>query len=70
MSIRPVDFNGMIQNTSEVSHAKANEDNKGLIQQQNIQSTVVKEEQQQSSTVRNLEESRQQEYNYKEGGGN
>lgn len=37
MSIRPVDFNGMIQNTHEVSQAKANEDNKANLQQQNVQ---------------------------------
>lgn len=69
MSIRPVDFNGMIQNTHEVSHAKANEDNKGILQQHNVQTAVVKEERQASSTVRDMEESQQHEYNYGEGGG-
>ena len=41
MSIRPVDFNGMIQNTHEVSQAKANEDNKANLQQQNVQVAVM-----------------------------
>ena len=70
MSIRPVDFNGMIQNTHEVSHAKTNEDNKAALQQHNVQTAVVKEERQASSTVQNMKESQQHEYNYGEGGGN
>lgn len=70
MSIRPVDFNGMIQNTHEVAHTKVNEDNKAALQQHNVQTAVVKEERQASSTVQDMEESRQHEYNYGEGGGN
>ena len=70
MTIRPVDFNGMIQNTHEVSHAKVNEDNKAALQQHNVQTAVVKEERQASSTVQDMEESQQHEYNYGEGGGN
>lgn len=69
MSIRPVDFRGMIQNSQEISNVKANEDNKPLVHQQNIQTTVAKEAQQQSSTVRDMEETRQQEYDYEEGDG-
>ena len=45
MSIRPVDFNGMIQNTHEVASTKANEDNKANLQQQNVQVNVMHEEQ-------------------------
>lgn len=69
MSIRPVDFRGMIQNTQEISNVKANEDNKPLVQQQSIQVTVTKEAQQQSSTVRDMDETRQNEYDYEEGDG-
>lgn len=69
MSIRPVDFNGMIQNTHEVSQAKANEDNKANLQQQNVQVAVMHEEQNASSMVQQMEESQQHEYNYEDGDG-
>lgn len=69
MSIRPVEFSGMIQNTNEISHTKANEDNKANLQQQNIQATVVREEREASSTVQDMEEAQQHEYNYGQGGG-
>lgn len=36
MVIRPVDFNGMIQNTAEVSQNKTADDKQPLVQQQNI----------------------------------
>ena len=68
MSIRPVDFNGMIQNTHEVSQAKANEDNKANLQQQNVQVAVMHEEQNASSMVQQMEKSQQHEYNYEDGG--
>lgn len=70
MTIRPVDFNGMIQNSHDVTHAKQSEDNKAALQQQNIQAAVVKEEQVASTRVGDMEEAQQHEYNYGEGGGN
>ena len=69
MTIRPVDFNGMIQNTHEAATAKTNEDHKAVLQQQNVQAAVVREEQSASSTVRQMEESQQHEYNYEDGDG-
>lgn len=69
MSIRPVDFNGMIQNTQEVSNTKAQEDNKLLVHQHNIQTMVVKEEQQMSSTVQDMEQAQHHEYDYSDGEG-
>ena len=36
MIIRPVEFNGMIQNTAEVSQNKVADDQQPLVQQQNI----------------------------------
>ena len=36
MLVRPVDFNGMIQNTTQVQNEKTSEDSKPLIQQ-NVQ---------------------------------
>ena len=41
MSIRPVDFNGMIQRTQDVSTLKQNEDNRPVVEQQTIFSQVV-----------------------------
>lgn len=69
MTIRPVDFNGMIQNTHEVSNAKANENNKPLVQQQNIQAAVVRQEEAAMSTVQTMEET-SQEYGLGEREGN
>ncbi|SDZ85154.1 hypothetical protein SAMN02910384_00328 [Pseudobutyrivibrio sp. ACV-2] len=51
MSISPMNFNGMIQNTNEVSHAKANEDQKPMLQQENLTHTVAKQQEQQSKQV-------------------
>lgn len=72
MSIRPVDFNGMIQRTQDVSAMKQNEDNKPLLQQQNIQTQFSKE------TVHHLKqvnhandaENQQKRYDAKEKGSN
>lgn len=72
MSIRPVDFNGMIQRTQDVSTLKQNEDNKPLLQQQNIQTQFGKE------TVRHMQqvthaddaENQQKRYDAKEKGSN
>ena len=36
MSVRPVDFNGMIQRTQDVSTLKQNEDNRPVGEQQTI----------------------------------
>ena len=69
MTIRPVEMGGMIQSTQEVSNAKAQEDNRPLVHQQNIQATVVKEEQQMSSTVQDMEQAQHHEYDYAEGEG-
>ena len=40
MSIRPVDFNGMLQRTDDVGMVKVREDHKPLQDQQNIQVQV------------------------------
>ena len=47
MSIRPVDFNGMVQRTQDVSTLKQNEDNKPVFQQQVLGTKLEKETQQQ-----------------------
>lgn len=44
MSIRPIDFNGMIQRTDDVSHLKVHQDQKPVIDQQSIQVQVAHHE--------------------------
>lgn len=51
MSIRPVDFNGMIQNTTEASASKTQEDQKPVVQQEVASVTISKEAQQQTTSV-------------------
>lgn len=46
MSVRPVDFNGMIQRTNDVSQMKTQEDQKPMVDQQMIQHQVSAREQQ------------------------
>lgn len=43
MSIRPVELNGMLQRTQDVSSVKQNEDNKPMLQQQNLNAQFSKE---------------------------
>ena len=50
MSIRPIDFNGMVQNTSELSTTKSQEEQKPLVQQ-DFATTVTKQEAEQSTTT-------------------
>lgn len=57
MTIRPVVLNGMIQRTDDVSVVKHQEDQKPVVDQQNIQVQMRKEEQQMTQTVRNASES-------------
>lgn len=70
MSIRPVVFNGMIQNTHDVANTKINEDNKPTIQQANITQTVEQEAEQKFNSVTEMENANQHEYRYGEGEGN
>ena len=43
MAIRPVEFSGIVQRTQDVSALKQNEDNKPMLQQQNVQTQFAKE---------------------------
>lgn len=71
MTIRPIVLNGTIQRTQDVGNLKQQEDAKPHVDQQNIQSTMVKEEQRLSSQVIETKKSEQEEYRYdaKEKGG-
>ncbi|MDY6352581.1 MAG: hypothetical protein SPL57_06030 [Lachnospiraceae bacterium] len=57
MSIRPVDFNGMIQSTQGVSTQKASDDSRPAINQQNMSVVVTKETEQSQRTVTKKSES-------------
>ena len=43
MSIRPVEFSGVVQRSQDVSTVKQQEDNKSMLQQQNVQTQFSKE---------------------------
>ena len=70
MSISPINFNGMIQNTNEVSHTKASEDQKPQLQQDMLTNTVEKMQEQQSRQVNDSANSKRTEDNLdREGNG-
>ena len=58
MSIRPVDFNGMIQRTQDVSTLKQNEDNRPVVEQQTIFSQEMKKVEQNLHQVVHAREKR------------
>ena len=70
MSISPINFNGMIQNTNEISHTQANEDQKPMFQQEVLTDTVGKMQEQQSRQVNDTNNAKRTEDNYdREGNG-
>lgn len=64
MTIRPVDLNGMIQRTQDIGNIKHQEDVKPLVDQQNIQSTVVKEENKLTKQVNHSDNADHEDYRY------
>lgn len=56
MSISPINFNGMIQNTAEVGNLKAQEDSKPEVNQSNMQAVFNQEEERESHSVNQLEQ--------------
>lgn len=68
MSISPMNFNGMIQSTNEVSHAKVQEDQRSHIQQANVSVEVNRKQEELAHQVNDPEQSREQEYRYDRGG--
>ena len=70
MSISPINFNGMIQNTNEISHTKANEDQKPVTQQEFLTGAVEKKVEQQSHQVNDSGNAKRSEDKYdREGSG-
>ncbi len=43
MAIRPVEFSGIVQRSQDMSTLKQNEDNKSMLQQQNVQTQFAKD---------------------------
>lgn len=72
MSIRPVEFNGMIQRTQDIGNMKQHEDNKPVVQQHNIEITQEKHEESLAHKVQDTEEKENFEFRYdaKEKGSN
>lgn len=55
MSIRPIDLNGMIQNTNEVSQMKVREDAKPELQQQDLNVEMERQSMENASKVKEQE---------------
>lgn len=72
MSIRPVDLNGMIQSTQDVSNYKQQEDNRPVVQQHNIEVQQQKDEDHLTHQVQQSQEKENEGYRYdaKEKGNN
>lgn len=64
MSIRPVDFNGIIQRTQDIGTVKYQEDMKPVVDQQNIQAEVKKEEFRKSEQVQKKSDLEREEQRY------
>ena len=64
MSVRPVDFNGMMQNQQNVSNVKQNEDQRPILQQQQAFQTVVKQEEASARQVVNKNDLSREEYKF------
>ncbi|MCI9427139.1 MAG: hypothetical protein HFI81_05210 [Eubacterium sp.] len=72
MAVGPVTLNGMIPRTQDVSALKQNEDNKPLVEQQNIQVQLKHQEDRQLKQVNHADDANQQKkkYDAKEKGSN
>ena len=64
MSIRPVDFNGMIQNQQNVSNVKHSEDQKPLLQQHQAMQTVTKQQEASAKQVIHKDDLEREEYKF------
>lgn len=64
MSVRPVDFNGMMQNQQNVSNVKHSEDQKPILQQQQAFVTVEKQEEASARQVMNKDDLNKEEYKF------
>ena len=65
MSVRPVELNGMLQRSMDVGQIKQQEDQKPLVNQQNVQMQAMAQEVRQHSQVNSAEKSAR-EYDFKD----
>ena len=72
MSVHPVHFNGMIQNTQDVSTLRHQEDQKPAVEQQNIQIQKEQKDQSQAQEVQKKKnaDNQQKKFDAKEKGSN
>ena len=72
MSIRPIEFNGMVQRTQDVSTLKQNEDNKPIFEQQVLSGKLQKDTKRSLQQVKHGEdaENYQKKYDAREKGSN
>lgn len=64
MSVRPVDFNGMMQNQQNVSNVKQHEDQRPLLHQQQAFTSVTKHEEAAARQVTNKDDLNGEEYRF------
>lgn len=64
MAISPIEMNGMVTRSQDISTLKQNEDNKAMIHQGNIANTMVKKNQEKSEQVNVAEKTENNEYRY------
>lgn len=64
MSIRPIDFNGMMQNQQGMSTIKQQEDTKPQLQQQQALASVTHQEDENAHQVSGKEDMNSQEYRF------
>lgn len=71
MTIRPLEFNAMLQNTAEATRTSANEGEKGALQQQQVTAEVRQEEEHAANSVMTKDDVEAEQYNYdaREGNG-
>lgn len=70
MSIRPIDFNGMIQNSQEVGNIRQNENQRPVVEQQTMQIEQDQKQQVEKDQVaRTVEKDDEHRYNAAEGEG-
>lgn len=64
MAINPIEVNGMLVRTQDLSAIKQNEDNRAILQQGNVANSVVKKMQEKHEQVVNAEKTEYNEYRY------
>ena len=64
MAINPIEMNGMVTRSQDISMLKHNEDSRAVLQQGNVANAIVKKTQEKSEQVVNPEKTEYNEYRY------